>query len=110
VRAAPASLNVESTLRDRYPITVPQALPGAFQLGKGDKIRYIIRPSGEVLLNRTAGRKVDDPLLGGFLDFLAAYCQPSRAPESSRSGAGPTAPIPGRGHQGGSRFVPVGAR
>lgn len=67
----PASLNVESTLTDRYPITLPEALSGPLQLGKGGKIHYSNRPSVEVLLSRTAGRQADDPLLGQFLGFLA---------------------------------------
>jgi len=69
-RAVPASINMESTLSNCYPITLPQAVPGALQLGKGGKIQSNIHPSGELLLSRVAGREADDPLLGHCLGFL----------------------------------------
>lgn len=69
-RAVPASLNMESTLSNCYPITLPQAVPGALQLGKGGKIQSNIHPSGELLLSRVTGREAYDPLLGQFLGFL----------------------------------------
>ncbi len=71
-RAVLASINVKSILSNRRQTTVPEALPGALRHGKGDKIRYYIRPSGEVLLSRPAGRQADDPSLGQFLGFLAS--------------------------------------
>ena len=70
----PASLEVESTLTDRYQTTVPETVRRALRLGKRDKIRYSIRPSGEVVLTRSAspeGLKADDQVLGEFLGFLA---------------------------------------
>jgi antitoxin PrlF len=74
VRPMPASLDVESTLTDRYQTTVPETVRRALRLGKRDKIRYSIRPSGEVVLTRSTsveGLESDDPVLGQFLDFLA---------------------------------------
>ena len=70
----PASLDVESTLTDRYQTTVPETVRRALRLGKRDKIRYSIRPSGEVVLTRSTsveGLESDDPVLGQFLSFLA---------------------------------------
>jgi antitoxin PrlF len=70
----PASLDVESTLTDRYQTTVPETVRRALRLGKRDKIRYSIRPSGEVVLTRSTsveGLESDDPVLGQFLGFLA---------------------------------------
>ena len=70
----PASLDVESTLTDRYQTTVPETVRRALRLGKRDKIRYTIRPSGEVVLTRFTspeGLEADDPVLGQFLGFLA---------------------------------------
>ena len=70
----PASLDVESTLTDRYQTTVPETVRRALRLGKRDKIRYTIRPSGEVVLTRSPspeGLEADDPVLGQFLGFLA---------------------------------------
>jgi antitoxin PrlF len=61
---------MESTLSNCYPITLPQALPGALRHGKGGKIQSNIHPSGELLLSRVACQETDDPLLGQFLDFL----------------------------------------
>ncbi|MBL0028067.1 MAG: type II toxin-antitoxin system PrlF family antitoxin [Rhodanobacteraceae bacterium] len=67
----PATLEVESTLTDRYQTTVPETVRRALRLGKRDKIHYTIRPSGEVVLTRVEASAGDDPVLGQFLDFLA---------------------------------------
>ena len=49
-----ATLEVESTLTDRYQTTVPETVRRALQLGKRDKIHYTIRPGGEVVEERGA--------------------------------------------------------
>ncbi len=67
----PATLDVESTLTDRYQTTVPETVRRALRLGKRDKIHYSIRPNGEVVLTRAASPEGDDPVLGQFLGFLA---------------------------------------
>lgn len=67
----PATLEVESTLTDRYQTTVPETVRRALRLGKRDKIHYTIRPSGEVVLTRAEALEGDDPVLGQFLGFLA---------------------------------------
>ena len=67
----PANLEVESTLTDRYQTTVPETVRRALRLGKRDKIRYTIRPGGEVVLTRAEVVEPDDPVLGQFLGFLA---------------------------------------
>ena len=67
-----ASLEVESTLTDRYQTTVPETVRRALRLGKRDKIHYTIRPGGEVVLTRVEATEVDDPVLGQFLSFLAS--------------------------------------
>ncbi len=66
-----ATLEVESTLTDRYQTTVPETVRRALQLGKRDKIHYTIRPGGEVVLSRAKPPEEDDPVLGSFLGFLA---------------------------------------
>ncbi|GAB7563324.1 type II toxin-antitoxin system PrlF family antitoxin [Methylobacillus methanolivorans] len=66
-----ATLEVESTLTDRYQTTVPETVRRVLQLGKRDKIHYSIRPSGEVVLTRAEANENDDPALGQFLSFLA---------------------------------------
>ena len=66
----PATLEVESTLTDRYQTTVPETVRRALRLGKRDKIHYTIRPGGEVLLTRAEASEGDDPVLGQFLGFL----------------------------------------
>lgn len=66
-----ATLEVESTLTDRYQTTVPETVRRALQLSKRDKIHYTIRPGGEVVLTRAAPIEEDDPALGSFLNFLA---------------------------------------
>lgn len=77
------TLEVESTLTDRYQTTVPETVRRALKLGKRDKIHYTIRPSGEVVLTRVETRDGDDPVLAQFLDFLAADI--TRHPERLQS-------------------------
>ena len=67
----PATLEVESTLTERYQTTVPEIVRRALQLGKRDKIHYAIRANGEVVLSRATTTEGDDPALGAFLEFLA---------------------------------------
>lgn len=67
----PATLEVESTLTDRYQTTVPETVRRALGLGKRDKLHYAIRPGGEVVLTRAEASAGDDPVLGQFLGFLA---------------------------------------
>lgn len=67
----PATIEVESTLTDRYQTTVPQTVRRALRLGKRDKIHYTVRPDGEVVLTRAEAPAGDDPVLGQFLGFLA---------------------------------------
>jgi len=64
-----ATIELESTLTDRYQTTVPDAVRRALRLGKRDRIRYLVQDNGSVVLQR-AGED-DDPVLGAFLDFLA---------------------------------------
>lgn len=66
-----ATLEVESTLTDRYQTTVPETVRRALKLGKRDKIHYIIRPNGEVVLTRGQASDAVDPVLDQFLTFLA---------------------------------------
>ena len=67
----PATLEVESTLTDRYQTTVPETVRRALRLGKRDRIHYSIRPGGEVVLTRAEAPAGEDPVLGNFLGFLA---------------------------------------
>jgi antitoxin PrlF len=66
-----ASLEIESTLTDRYQTTVPDAVRRTLKLRKRDKIRYVVRPDGAVLLTRAETREESDPVVGRFLAFLA---------------------------------------
>lgn len=65
------TLEVESTLTDRYQTTVPETVRRALRLERRDKIHYTIRPGGEVVLRRAEAEGDEDPALGRFLDFLA---------------------------------------
>jgi len=67
----PAILEAESTLTDRYQTTVPETVRRALGLGKRDRIRFSVRPGGEVVLTRVGTDAADDPLIGQFLGFLA---------------------------------------
>ncbi len=71
VNPMPATLEVESTLTDRYQTTVPEVVRRALRLNKRDKIHYTVRSDGEVVLKRADAVEADDPLLGQFLGFLA---------------------------------------
>lgn len=66
------TLQLESTLTDRYQTTVPDAVRRALKLGKRDKIRYLLQPDGAVVMERADHRDSDDPVLGAFLGFLAS--------------------------------------
>jgi antitoxin PrlF len=66
-----ASLEIESTLTDRYQTTVPDAVRRTLKLRKRDKIRYEVRPDGAVLLTRAEAGEESDPVVGKFLAFLA---------------------------------------
>ena len=66
----PATLEAESTLTDRYQTTVPETVRRALRLRKRDKIQYLIRPNGEVVLTRASDAEADDPVLGQLLGFL----------------------------------------
>lgn len=67
----PATIEIDSTLTDRYQTTVPEPVRRALRLGKRDKIRYSIQSDGAVLMTRTALSPDSDPVLGKFICFLA---------------------------------------
>ena len=66
-----AILEAESTLTERYQTTVPETVRRALRLGKRDKIRFTIRPDGDVVLTRAVATTNEDPVMGHFLNFLA---------------------------------------
>lgn len=67
----PHTLQVESTLTDRYQTTVPETVRRVLRLGKRDKLHYTIRPDGEVVLTRADAGDSGDQALAPFLGFLA---------------------------------------
>lgn len=66
----PATLDVESTLMDRYQTTVLETVRRAMRLGECDKVRYAIRPSDDVVMIRADASDGDDPEPGQFLNVL----------------------------------------
>jgi antitoxin PrlF len=66
-----AILEAESKLTERYQTTVPESVRRALRLGKRDKIRFTIRPDGDVVLTRALQTEGEDPVMGHFLNFLA---------------------------------------
>ncbi|MBK9444295.1 MAG: type II toxin-antitoxin system PrlF family antitoxin [Comamonadaceae bacterium] len=66
-----AILEAESKLTERYQTTVPESVRRALKLGKRDKIRFTIRPDGDVVLTRSGQADDEDPVMGHFLKFLA---------------------------------------
>jgi len=67
----PAVLEAESMLTERYQTTVPETVRRALRLGKRDKIRFTIRPDGDVVLTRAVVPTSEDSVMGHFLNFLA---------------------------------------
>lgn len=65
------SLEVESTLTDRFQTTVPSSVREALKLKKRDKIHYKLLPDGQVVLTKAVEEEANDPVLGQFLHFLA---------------------------------------
>jgi antitoxin PrlF len=66
-----AVVEAESSLTDRFQTTVPDVIRRALKLERRDKIRYVVRPSGEVVMQRATGAAVShDPALAPFLDLL----------------------------------------
>ena len=60
----------EATLTDKYQNTVPAAVRKALNLGKRDKIAYVIR-GGQVILEKAEPRDDQvDPVIQAFLGFL----------------------------------------
>lgn len=75
-----STLELESTLTDRYQTTVPTAVRQALRLGKRDRIRYRVMDGGQVLLERAQPDEVaGDPALSPFLGLMARDLQ--RHPE-----------------------------
>jgi antitoxin PrlF len=68
--AAKFTFQAESSLTDRYQTTVPDNIRKALGLNKRDKIRYIIKPNGEVIISRVE-QPENDPVLEKFLSFIA---------------------------------------
>ncbi len=66
-----AILEAESKLTERYQTTVPESVRRALRLGKRDRIRFTIRPDGDVVLTRAGQTESEDPVMGHFLNFLA---------------------------------------
>ncbi len=59
-----AIVEAESSLTDRFQTTVPDVIRRALKLERRDKIRYVVRPSGEVVMQRAVSAAVvDDPAL-----------------------------------------------
>lgn len=67
----PATLQLESTLTDRYQTTVPETVRRVLKLGKRDKIHYIIQADGAVLITRSMPTEERDTVMDSFLEFLA---------------------------------------
>jgi len=66
-----ATLEISSTLTDRYQTTVPEPVRRALKLRKRDKIHYSVQPDGAVLVTRSGPSSDSDPVLRDFLGFLA---------------------------------------
>lgn len=59
-----------SSLTDRYQTTVPTAIRKALNVGKRDKLEYVVRRDGTVLLRRAERLRHEDKALEGFLALI----------------------------------------
>ncbi len=66
-----ATVEIDSTLTDRYQTTVPEPVRRALKLGKRDKIHYSILDNGSALISRAVPADAKDPVMETFLGFLA---------------------------------------
>ncbi len=66
-----AASKIQSKLSANGKTTLPKVVREALGLSQGDKIRYVIRPEGEVILSRVDSVSDNDPVLEEFLRFLA---------------------------------------
>ena len=62
-------LETESTLTERFQTTVPSVVRKALHLKKKDKIKFTVKPDGNVMLSR-AEQSDTDPAINAFLSFL----------------------------------------
>ena len=62
-------LECESTLTAKYQTTVPQQVRERLHLAKSDKLRFVLRADGSVVLEN-ASAPASDPVLDNFLSFL----------------------------------------
>ncbi len=60
-----------SKLTDRYQTTIPSVVRRQLKLGKGDRIRYCVDPSGRVYIENERAAE-GDAALEAFLDFVEA--------------------------------------
>ena len=67
----PAASKIQSKLSANGKTTLPKVVRETLGLSPGDKIRYVIRPEGEVILSRADSVSDNDPVLEEFLRFLA---------------------------------------
>lgn len=63
-------IEVDSTLTDRFQTTVPASVRQALKLNRRDRIHYLIRDNGEVVLSRAQTPTDEDPVMKQFLTFL----------------------------------------
>mgnify|MGYP001791633874 CR=1 FL=1 len=72
MRSEPQFVVAESTLTDRYQVTVPAPVRKALGLEKRDKIAYSVNDDGTVLLSRVEAvvQASSDPVIEKFLEFL----------------------------------------
>jgi antitoxin PrlF len=68
----PMSGMLTSKLTERSQTTVPSGVRAALGAGPGDRLGYIIQGDEVRLVNASAVEEATDPVLGGFLEFLAA--------------------------------------
>jgi antitoxin PrlF len=60
-----------SKLTERSQTTVPPGVRAVLGVGPGERLGYMIQGDEVKLVNASAVKEADDPVLGRFLEFLA---------------------------------------
>lgn len=71
VAMAGVTLRASSKLTARSQTTIPASVRDAMNLKPGEEIEYAVLADGQVLMTRKQTDAEDDPVMEGFLSFLA---------------------------------------
>ncbi|WP_137132203.1 type II toxin-antitoxin system PrlF family antitoxin [Rhizobium sp. FY34] len=71
----PAVLKKVSTITEKGQVTIPKSVRDALGLGYGGRVAFYVDENRHVSLQREVEDAEEDPVIGGFLAFLAEDMQ-----------------------------------